>query len=711
MPPKKNISQKQKQKKAKQQQQQQQNIKINVRVGDSRKRAPRKSSGKKQPPRPPPNVPVIQQAPYIPMFLNQQPAQYFTPPVASTTLPITPPTTITAPITTTATAPAPTIIPLPRTRIPSPRTSIPIPISPPTRPSSSSAPTITRAIPAPSIELDTFTNFGPSQNAISNLVGFTDLDEPTPFSFGNRSTFYSAIDEFNDYADFGTQTDTIPQPPLTFIRRAGTQTDESPTFIRRAGTQTTPSPIGQSDIETQFEPAFTIAYQNELATQTEPTFQREFETQTIPTVAINAETQTGRRYVSSTESQTAPIVAPSLRDFGTQFEEFMPQVPDIIPTAVSSTLREMETQTDKFIPRPPPLPPTMPSFIAPTQDIQPSSVQSIVNLTQENLAKFGGLSSVMPRGVSEISDITEGTSRSINTDISNFIQQEAMRMAGSRAPIEETLKQQKEESKKRSEDSGIVGQMKREMDKRRQFIQPQQQEDDDDEWDDEPKQPARQKVGGKMKVKQEEISQLEQDTKMIIDRYENDIEERNQNIEFWRNQIRNMEEMGIKRDFAGLTVDDYEREIGDAEEAISFYESELESLKERIPSKSTEKQPEEEEVPSTKEIILSRIQNEINELKNRLDGAEVMKRTYSRKRIELVESGEDVDEDGYNVSRYDKLIENNKKEIKSIKQLKTRRENQLKKILGESKLAPIQEEDEFSFQPIEEEGIDIEFEE
>jgi hypothetical protein len=371
----------------------------------------------------------------------------------------------------------------------------------------------------------------------------------------------------------------------------------------------------------------------------------------------------------------------------------------------------METQTDKFIPRPPPLPPTMPSFIAPTQDIQPSSVQSIVNLTQENLAKFGGLSSVMPRGVSEISDITEGTSRSINTDISNFIQQEAMRMAGSRAPIEETLKQQKEESKKRSEDSGIVGQMKREMDKRRQFIQPQQQEDDDDEWDDEPKQPARQKVGGKMKVKQEEISQLEQDTKMIIDRYENDIEERNQNIEFWRNQIRNMEEMGIKRDFAGLTVDDYEREIGDAEEAISFYESELESLKERIPSKSTEKQPEEEEVPSTKEIILSRIQNEINELKNRLDGAEVMKRTYSRKRIELVESGEDVDEDGYNVSRYDKLIENNKKEIKSIKQLKTRRENQLKKILGESKLAPIQEEDEFSFQPIEEEGIDIEFEE
>lgn len=714
MPPKKNISQKQKQKKAKQQQQQQQNIKINVRVGDSRKRAPRKSSGKKQPITTSIQAPIIQQAPYIPMFLNQQPAQYFTPPVASGTLPITPPTTVTAPITTTTTTPTSTIIPLPRTRIPSPRTSIPIPISPPTRPSSSTAPTITRATPAPSIELDTFTNFGPSQNAISNLVGFTDLDEPTPFSFGNRSTFYSAINEFNDYTDFGTQTDTIPQPPLTFIRRAGTQTDESPTFIRRAGTQTTP--IGQSDIETQFEPAFTIAYQNELATQTEPTFQREFETQTTPIGQFDAETQTGRRYVSSSETQTTPT---SLREFGTQFEDFMPQVPDVIPTAVSSTLREMETQTDEFIPRPLPLPPTMPSFMAPTQDIQPSGIQNIVNLTQENLAKFGGLSSVMPRGVSEISDLTEGTSRSINTDISNFIQQEAMRRAGSRVPIEETLKQQKEESKKRAEESGMFGQMRREMDKRRQFLQPPEDVDpavEPGEWDDEPKQPARRKVGEKMEVKQEEILQREEDIKTIIDKYEADIEERTQNIEFWRDQIRNMKEMGIQRDMTGMTVEDYEQEIGDNEGAISFYESELESLKERIPSKSTEKQPyssRQQELFNLNKTIEMETR-EIDELTNKLNGAEVMKTTYNRKKIKLLESGEDVDEDGYSVSRYDKLIEDNKKEITKIKKQRTRKMNSIKELqqkLSIIQLEPIQEEDELSFQPLMEEGVNVEFEE
>ena len=106
MPPKKNVSKKnvikQSQKKAKQQQQQQQgqNVKINIRVGEMKKpRAPRKPSDKKQPPKPPPkpppNVP-IQQAPYIPMFLNQQPATYFTPPVSTPTLPVTPPTTTTA---------------------------------------------------------------------------------------------------------------------------------------------------------------------------------------------------------------------------------------------------------------------------------------------------------------------------------------------------------------------------------------------------------------------------------------------------------------------------------------------------------------------------------------------------------------------------------------------------------------------------------------
>lgn len=683
MPPKKNISQKQKQKKAKQQQQQQQNIKINVRVGDSRKRAPRKSG--KVAVRQPIQGPIIQQAPYIPMFLNQQPPQYFTPPVASTALPITPPTTVTAPITTTATTtatttvpPAPTIIPLPRTRIPPPRTSIPIPISPPTRPT---APTITRATPAPSIELNTFTNFTPRQDAISNFVGFTDLDEPTPFSFGNRSTFYSAIDEFNDSADFGTQTDMIPQPPLTFIRRAGTQTDESPTFIRRAGTQTTP--IGQSDIETQFEPAFTIAYQNELATQTEPTFQREFETQTTPIGQSDSETQTGRRYVSSTESQTIPT---SLRDFGTQFEDFMPQVPDVIPTAVSSTLREMETQTDKFIPRPPPLPPTMPSFMAPTQDIQPSAVQNIVNLTQENLAKFGGLSSVMPRGVSDISDVTEGTSRSINTDISNFIQQEAMRRAGSRAPIEEVLKQQKEESKKRAEESGIVGQMKREMDKRRQFIQPQQQEDDDDEWDDEPKQPARQKIGRKMERKGE-LTQAEIDAQ----ERENDIADRLIEIKNYERKIKDLEESGLEIDEDGNGILDYIEQIKNEEEAINFLKEEQELS---FPDVTIEEKQPEEQIPE-KDMRVILLEEEINKLENEVKKLEQMRKNYTKKQTDLLNSDSGLDEDGYSAEDYKLSISAVKAELKKNRQFITRKKNQIKKIIGQEELSPIEEEEEF----------------
>lgn len=254
MPPKQNITkktttQKQKQKKAKQQQQQQQgqNVKINIRVGETKKpRAPRKPSDKKQPPKqppkPPPNVP-IQQPQYVPMFLSQQPAQYFTPPVPTTTLPVAPPGTATAPITTIPTAPtapitpptptapiippappAPTIRPIPRRPIP-PRPTSPGRMSP--------IPNIPTMTNTPSIELNTFTNFTPRQDIISNFIAFGDLDEPQAFSFNDYANSFSNVNnwvqgyvnEFNDFNDTRS-TESEPISISGFIRDFGTQTQD-----------------------------------------------------------------------------------------------------------------------------------------------------------------------------------------------------------------------------------------------------------------------------------------------------------------------------------------------------------------------------------------------------------------------------------------------------------------------------------------------------
>lgn len=534
MPPKKNITkksttQKQSQKKAKQQQQQQQgqNVKINIRLGEVKKpRAPRKPTDKKQPPkpppRPPPNVP-IQQPQYVPMFLSQQPAQYFTPPVPATTLPVAPPGTATAPIPTapiaTPTLPVPTIRPIPpppRPRPTSPGRMSPIP----------TAPTITRATTAPSIELDTFTNFTPRQDIISNFIAFGDLDEPRAFSF-------------NDYAGVFTNVDDWVQ-----------------------------------------------GYVNEF---------NDFN-----------DTRT-------TESEEISLSGfGSIRDFGTQTQ-------DIFPSAVSATLREMETQTERFIPQLPTqqqqqaLPPPIPKeFVAPSQDIQPSAVQNIVNLTQENLAKIGGLSSNKEYAPSEISSITEGTSRSINTDISKLIQQEARKKEERRqqkreekkkeepggiigeiqrkareqqerdkTPIEEILKQQKEEKKKEERDKGIVGQMTREMEKRRQFLQPDEEDEEIDlsEWEvEKPKSPPsvekpKSPLSDEKKMTRKPGSGRPKGSGNKSDsekEYDNVIKNSKANIRMYKKQIRMIEQKGLDTDEQDNTITDYERLIEDAQEQIDF---------------------------------------------------------------------------------------------------------------------------------------------
>lgn len=563
MPPKKNITkksttQKQSQKKAKQQQQQQQgqNVKINIRVGEVKKpRAPRKPSDKKQPPkpppRPPPNVP-IQQPQYVPMFLSQQPAQYFTPPVPATTLPVAPPGTAIAPITATPTAPiatptltapittptltAPIItptLPVPTIRsLPPPRPR-PRPTSPGRMSPIPTAPTITRATTAPSIKLNTFTNFTPRQDIISNFIAFGDLDEPRAFSF-------------NDYAGVFTNVDDWVQ-----------------------------------------------GYVNEF---------NDFND------------------TRSTESEEISISG-FIRDFGTQTQ-------DILPSAMSATLREMETQTEQFIfPPPPPRqtqqqrqalpPPILKEFIAPSQDIQPSAVQSIVNLTQENLAKFGGLSSNKEYAPSEISDITEqyslsGRSNITQSTLQSSIIEQARKREGQRqqtldeimkkreekrkeesggiigeiqrkareqqerdkTPIEEILKQQKEEKKKEERDKGIVGQMTREIEKRRQFLQPDEEDEEIDlsEWEvEKPKSPPSIEKPDKKKMTRKPGSGRPKGSGNKSDaekEYDKIVETQKKLIRENKMKIRNMKERRIDTDEKDNTIADYEKVIEEAQQLI-----------------------------------------------------------------------------------------------------------------------------------------------
>lgn len=448
MPPKQNVTkktttQKQKQKKAKQQQQQQQgqNVKINIRVGETKKpRVPRKPSEKKQPPKqppkPPPNV-QIQQPQYVPMFLSQQPAQYFTPPVSTTALPITPPTTTISPITmtttspitppTTTTAPIPTtttipnVIPTSQQVTTTPTSSIfnsfldttgqmlgnisdwskrqsdfpttfpsivprpPLKIQPPTPKGPTIKPII---VNPPSVELDTFTNFAPRQNIISNLVSYGDLDEPITNSFTDYGSSFANVDD----------------------------------WVQEA----------MNDFNESFDTRFT-----ENETQTEQKMVKDFATQ---------------------------YQQPSFTDFGMQTEN--------IPSAISATLREMETQTELRQPPPPPPraqppPPILEDFSAPTQDIKKSGIQQFVSSTPESLTKIG-------------------ETRPVVADLQSELTKSAKkRETGRQQTIDEIIQKQKEKKKEEMKSEGMMGQMAREMEKRRNLLQPFEEDEleYDVEWD------------------------------------------------------------------------------------------------------------------------------------------------------------------------------------------------------------------------------------
>jgi hypothetical protein len=415
---KKNTTQKQKQKKAKQQQQQQQNVKINIRLGEKparKKRLPGVKQQVKQPQQLPIQLPTPQ---YVPMFINQQPATYFTPPVSTTTLPVTPPTTTTSQIMMTPTIP--NVIPTSQEVSPTPPSSTfnsfldatgqmlenisdwtkrqtefpttfpsivprpPLKIQPPIP----KGPTI-KPIDAnpPSIELDTFTNFAPRQNIISNLVAYRDLDEPITMSFTDYGSSFANVDDW---------------------------VQESINNFNKS-----------------FDTRFT-----ENETQTEQKMVKDFGTQ---------------------------YQQPSFTDFGIQTEN--------IPSAISVTLREMETQTE--LPQPPPpraqSPPPIPKdFSAPSQDIKESGIQQFISLTPESLSKLGGISdkkeyaeSEAPTEITQASRMTGVTDRTTNI-FGDVIKERAKKIeTGRQQTIEETLskKKEKDEEEKNRKDEERIKKM------------------------------------------------------------------------------------------------------------------------------------------------------------------------------------------------------------------------------------------------------------
>jgi hypothetical protein len=521
----KNTTQKQKQKKAKQQQQQQQgqNVKININVGN--KPARRKPATKKPPPKQPPRPPAPQLSTptpqYVPMHVIQQPAQYFTPPVSAPSIPVAPPGSAISSLvpTTNATAPpiAPVIAPTIRTRPP----------PPPPRNQPTIVP-ISGGNP-PSIELDTFRNFTPSQNIISNLISFTDLDEPnSSSSFKTPETIYTA-------------TDLAQEAVRDFNLSKGTTLTDN-------------------------------------------------ETQTYQPMTSYAETQTYQ---------------PSYSDVGIQFDGFLPQIPNIssvFSNAIASPIGGIAP-----IPIPPPLPVAQlpppqiipKEFTSPTQDIQQSYIQQIGTLTQENLRKVGGVAPNREYEPSEISDIS---SASVNTDISNMIMNQIrnriIKADESNIPVKsidervkENLAEIEREKNKLENKEGMYGDLARKIDEMRKYMKPEEtEEEEDNEWNEEELSFTTKPKSVPMEPEEQPKPNLQRKpgsgrpkgsgNKTIREReIEDEIKKEKQIIKRSKRMIKELKKNDLEEDERGISITDYELEISDAENRLNFWNDELEQEK------------------------------------------------------------------------------------------------------------------------------------
>jgi len=528
---KKKDVQKQKQKKAKQQQQQQQkqNVKINISLGDkpSRRRRRKSTSVRKSQPQQ-----QLQQFPtpqYVPMFITQQPATYFTPPVPTTTLPVTPPTTTTAPINISPIISPAISIPTGSSSDPKRNWAAPTitPIAPTTKfkPPKAKVPTIKpiKAISPNAIELNTFDNFTPNQNIISNLIGFGDLDEPRMNSFVDYGNSFADVDDWvqesmNEFDNSFYATIAPPKkikPPKARIP-ISPNTTELNSFVDYGNSFADVDEWVQESMS-EFDNSFDTTFSNKNI-QTDRSVSTDYGTQmeqpSSRDFGIQMEQPSSRDFGIQMEQ-------PSSRDFGIQMEQ--PSFSDFgtqtkpIPSAVSATLREMETQTDNRPPppkgppptraQPPPPtraqpPPPIPrEFTAPTQDIQASGIQKFVSLTPESLAMLGEIRTRKGRDYaeseapSEMTEMTSATGMTSDTGVTDRttnifgdIRERAKKIETGRQQTIDEIMKKRDETKGSGPEAvgGMMGQMAREMEKRRQFIEPAstEEEDENNEWND-----------------------------------------------------------------------------------------------------------------------------------------------------------------------------------------------------------------------------------
>jgi len=642
---KKKDVQKQKQKKAKQQQQQQQkqNVKINISLGDkpSRRRRRKSTSVRKSQPQQ-----QLQQFPtpqYVPMFITQQPATYFTPPVPTTTLPVTPPTTTTAPINISPIISPAISIPTGSSSDPKRNWAAPTitPIAPTTKfkPPKAKVPTIKpiKAISPNAIELNTFDNFTPNQNIISNLIGFGDLDEPRMNSF---------VDYGNSFAD----VDDWVQESMNEFDNSFYATIAPPKKIKPPKARIPISP-NTTELNSFVDYGNSFADVDEWVQESMSEFDNSFDT-----TFSNKNIQTDRSVSTDYGTQ---MEQPSSRDFGIQMEQ--PSFSDFgtqtkpIPSAVSATLREMETQTDNRPPppkgppptraQPPPPtraqpPPPIPrEFTAPTQDIQASGIQKFVSLTPESLAMLGEIRTRKGRDYaeseapSEMTEMTSATGMTSDTGVTDRttnifgdIRERAKKIETGRQQTIDEIMKKRDETKGSGPEAvgGMMGQMAREMEKRRQFIEPAstEEEDENNEWNDDffetsfskipvkpvkPVKPVQVKIEPseiikpKMKVKFDVEDEDEEDMKesgitrkpgsgrpkgvgnksAIEKQHEADIKEQKKIIREYKKNIKDLIKTKLEMDEKDNTIEDYKELIEEAKDRIEYYLDEIDIEREK----------------------------------------------------------------------------------------------------------------------------------
>lgn len=536
MPPKKNTTQKQKQKKAKQQQQQQQNVKVNIKIGDKAQRArqPRKQSVKR-PTTQPVQAPIIQQAPYIPMFLSQQPAQYFTPPVSAPTLPVSAPTT-------------PATIPMsaPRSSVVSTATQVEEPS--------------TEAVSIPTDYFGTFTNLASS--ALRGIGDFAYSATESPSVFPNVLPRPSIPPRT---FEFGTQTEDIyPQVP-TISRSTPAQPielyfEEPKVEARRRTMPFNPPPTRAVAPPTTFE----------FGTQTEDNTPS-----AISATLRNMETQT-QKFIP----QPPPLPLP---------KEVIERISPPKQVALTEeSLKQLNQLRDASVAK----------NYAPSEVSDVTDISTMTGLTEINNAMLLNALENIKRQTQEKSDIEETLKKQKEEkkkELGGAYGQMAKEMEKRRQFIQPPEEPEEENDDWEENFSNVIVPKKPEI----SIQPPQEKEDDElafedvkekkkSEEDDDKElefeiQEKRKPVEEKQKIRKKGSGRPKgSGNKSDLEREaDEEIKKEKANIKEFKAGIREIKKSGMFVDKDGYSAEDYEQEIEDAQSRIEYFQSVIEDEKEK----------------------------------------------------------------------------------------------------------------------------------